>query len=179
MTRDEFGLAYQMHFRKTVVFLMGHGLSADAAQETAQAAWTRGWERLSQLRDAQTLLIWLNRVALNLYRSVMRREPEYQELARNVTAPDVNLAAIDAETILGRCKLRDQCMLRDYYLKGLHLAEIAARNGWRENTARVRLFRARQAARFCIAAPGAMERYWPVAATTAAGSGETESPAKR
>ena len=176
MTRDEFGLAYQMHFRKTILFLMANGLSADAAQETAQAAWTRGWERLSQLRDVRTLLIWLNRVALNLYRSVLRREPEYEELASNVTAPDLNLAAIDAETILGHCNLRDRRMLRDYYLKGLHLSEIAARHGWRENTARVRLFRARQAARFWITAPGAEERHRPV--RTGADSSQAGSAAK-
>src|SRR6185437_16403870 len=102
----------------------------------------------------------------NLYRTVLRRELMYQDLARNVTAPGLNdpdqntiyqnttdpnrmdqtLAAIDAQTILGKCKVRDRRMLRDYYLKGLQVSEIAARNGWRENTARVRLFRARQAA---------------------------------
>ena len=154
MTSEEFGVAYQKHFRNTVTFLMGNGLSADAAQEMAQAAWTRGWERLSQLRDSRMLPLWLNRVALNLYRSLLRRELIYQE--RNVTSPDRtpdqdsperNLAAIDAQTILRRCKVSDRRMLRDYYLKGLQVAEIAARNGWRENTARVRLFRARQAAR--------------------------------
>lgn len=147
MTREEFGAAYQRHFRRTVRFLMTKGLCGDTAQEIAQAAWTRGWERLSQLRDSGMLPMWLNRVALNLYRSDRRREPQYEELRRNVTAPDLNMAAIDAETVLGRCKIPDRRMLRDFYLNGLHLSEIAERNGWRENTARVRLFRARQAAR--------------------------------
>ncbi len=152
MTRDEFGAAYQRHFRKTIVFLMSRGLSADAAQETAQAAWTRGWERLAQLRDPSTLSIWMNRLALNLHRSVLRREPEYGELTRDVMAPELNVAAIDAQTILARCKARDRRMLRDFYLKGLRLAEIAERNGWRENSARVRLFRARRTARFSVSA---------------------------
>ncbi len=147
MTRDEFGAAYQRHFRQTVLFLIANGLSRDAAQETAQAAWARGWEQLSQLRDEGTLVIWLNRVALNLHRSLLRREPEYEELARNILGPDLNLAAIDAQTILDRCKVPDRRMLRDYYLRGLQLSEIAERYGWRETTARVRLFRARQAAR--------------------------------
>ena len=150
MTRDEFGAAYQRHFRTTILFLMNRGLSADAAQETAQAAWTSGWERQAQLRDPRTLSIWMNRVAWNLHRSVLRHEPVYQELTRDVMAPDLNVAAIDVQAILGRCKPRDRRMLRDFYLKGLRLAEIAERNGWRENSARVRLFRARQTARFSI-----------------------------
>lgn len=176
MTKEEFGSAYQRHFRRTVSFLISNGLSPDVAQETAQAAWVRGWERLSQLRDSRTLPMWLNRVALNLYRSVLRHEPEYEELARNVMAPDlnrpdVNLPAIDAQTILGRCKLHDQRMLSDYYLQGLQLSEIAARNGWRENTARVRLFRARQAARFNARLASAMEGVQsPAASKVEAGS---------
>lgn len=132
---------------------MARGLSADAAQEIAQAAWARGWERLSQLRDSRTLVIWLNRVALNLYRTVLRREPTLEELPRSEQGPELNLAAIDAATILRKCKLPDRRMLRDFYLRGLHLAEIAKRNGWQENTARVRLFRARQAARLNLRLP--------------------------
>ncbi len=151
MTREEFGKAYQCHFRVTVRYLKSRGLSEDNAHEVAQAAWTRGWERLSQLRDPSTLVIWLNRVALNIYRSFLRKEPVFQELTRLETAPQLNLSAIDANSILAKCNLRDRRMLRDYYLYGLHLAEIAERNGWPESTARVRLFRARQAARSATA----------------------------
>ena len=153
MTRDEFGSAYQCSFRSTVRFLMAKGLSADAAQETAQAAWARGWERLSQLRDSRTLVIWLNRVALNLYRSSLRGAPSFQELTRAEEGPELNIAAIDAASILRKCKAGDRRMLRDFYLKGLQLAEIAQRNGCHENTARVRLYRARQAARINLRLP--------------------------
>jgi len=137
---------------------MARGLSADAAQEIAQAAWARGWERLSQLRDSRTLLMWLNRVALNLYRSVLRREPSLEELTPIERGRELNVAAIDAATILRKCKVPDRRMLRDFYLRGLHLAEIAQRNGWQENTARVRLFRARQAARINLRLPPARPR---------------------
>ncbi len=147
MTREEFGIAYQRHFSVTVRYMKSHGLSEDAAREVAQAAWTRGWERLAQLRDPGTLVIWLNTVALNTYRSLLRREPVFEELSRFETGTPLNLSAIDADNILARCTLRDRRMLREYYLDGFHLAEIAERNGWPTSTARVKLFRARQAAR--------------------------------
>lgn len=153
MTRDEFGTAYQQSFRSTVRYLIAHGLSADDAQEIAQAAWARGWERLSQLRDSRTLLLWLNRVALNLYRSNLRGEPPFQELTSAAHGLELNLAAIDAASILEKCNVRDRRMLRDFYLRGLHLSEIAERHGWQENTARVRLFRARRAARINLRLP--------------------------
>ncbi len=132
---------------------MAKGLSADIAQEVAQAAWARGWERLPQLRDPRTLVMWLNRVALNIYRTILRREPALKELTRFEEGPELNIAAIDAAAILRKCKRADRVMLRDYYLNGLHLAEIAERNGWQENTARVRLYRARQAARLNLRLP--------------------------
>ena len=153
MTRDEFGAAYQRSFRKTVGYLMARGLSIDTAQEIAQAAWTRGWERLAQLRDSRMLLMWLNRVALNLYRTSLRDEPAFQELTPTEPGPDLNVAAIEAASILRKCKSCDRRMLRDFYLNGLHLSEIAKRNGWPENTTRVRLFRARRAARINLRLP--------------------------
>jgi DNA-directed RNA polymerase specialized sigma24 family protein len=153
MTRDEFGAAYQRSFRTTVGFLLARGLAIDTAQEIAQAAWARGWERIAQLRDSRTLVMWLNRVALNLYRTSLRGEPAFQELTPAEQGPDLNIAAIDAASILRKCKRHDRRMLRDFYLKGLHLSEIAALNGWLENTARVRLFRARRAARLNLRLP--------------------------
>ena len=51
MTREEYGKAYQKGYNLTVRFLVSRGLAYDAAQETAQAAWVKGWERIGQLRD--------------------------------------------------------------------------------------------------------------------------------
>ena len=51
MTKEEYGKAYQRGFNLTVRFLVSRGLSYDAALDTAQAAWAKGWERREQLRD--------------------------------------------------------------------------------------------------------------------------------
>lgn len=144
MTRDEFGQAYQQSYNMTVRFLVSKGLSFDAAQETAQAAWAKGWERLAQLRDPSMVLTWMNSIALNIHRSYIRREPLLQTLPEISAAPQVNLAAIDVRRILKCCKRNDRVVLQRHYLEGYKVQEIAKQNGWTETAVRIRLLRARR-----------------------------------
>jgi len=144
MTRDEFGQAYQKSYNMTVRFLVSKGLSFDAAQETAQAAWAKGWERLGQLRDPSMVLTWMNSIALNIHRSHIRREPMLQTLPEISAAPQVNLAAIDVRRILKCCKRNDRVVLQRHYLEGYKVQEIAHQNGWTETAVRIRLLRARR-----------------------------------
>src|ERR1700683_5751674 len=93
MTREEYGAAYKKGYNLTVRFLVSRGLSYDSAQETAQAAWVKGWERLGQLRDQNMVLTWMNSIALNIHRSCMRREPFLQTLPELSTPPQGKLGA--------------------------------------------------------------------------------------
>src|SRR4051812_44604678 len=68
MTRSEYGSAYEHGFCPTVRFLVARGVPPDMAEEIAQAAWTRGWERIAQLRDQDIVRTWVNTIALNMYR---------------------------------------------------------------------------------------------------------------
>ena len=144
MTRDEYGGAYQDGFNLTVRFLVSRGLSYDTAQETAQAAWAKGWERLGQLRDPRMVLTWMNSIALNIHRSFVRREPLLQSLPELPTAPKVNLAAIDVGRILSSCRHKDRLVLQRHYLDGCKVQEIAEQHGWSETAVRIRLLRARR-----------------------------------
>src|SRR5277367_886495 len=144
MTREEYGSAYQRGYGLTVRFLVSRGLSYDSAQETAQAAWVKGWERLAQLRDSNMVLTWMNSIALNIHRSCMRREPFLQTLPEVPTPPKVNLAAIDVLRILKTCKKNDRMVLQRHYLEGYKVQEIAAAHGWTETAVRIRLLRARR-----------------------------------
>jgi RNA polymerase sigma factor (sigma-70 family) len=144
MTKEEYGIAYQSGFNLTVRFLVSRGLSYDAAQETAQAAWAKGWERLAQLRDKNMVLTWMNSIALNIHRSYIRREPLLQTLPELSTPPKVNLAAIDVRRILKRCKRNDRMVLQRHYLEGYKVQEIAQQQGWTETAVRIRLLRARR-----------------------------------
>lgn len=144
MTREEYGAAYQKGYNLTVRFLISRGLSYDSAQETAQAAWAKGWERLGQLRDANMVLTWMNSIALNIHRSFIRREPLLQTLPELPTPPKINLAAIDVRRILKCCKTNDRMVLQRHYLEGYKVQEIANSQGWTETAVRIRLLRARR-----------------------------------
>jgi len=145
MTREEYGNAYKKGYNLTVRFLVSRGLSYDGAQETAQAAWVKGWERLSQLRDSNMVLTWMNSIALNIHRSFIRREPFLQQLPEISTPPKVNLAAIDVRRMLQTCKKNDRLVLQRHYLEGYRVQEIARAHGWTETAVRIRLLRARRA----------------------------------
>jgi len=146
MTRDEYGAAYQKGYGLTVRFLVSRGLAWEAAQDTAQAAWARGWERLAQLRDPRMVLTWANSIALNIHRSFLRREPLLHALPEIPTPPKINLAAIDAKRILQCCKKNDRIVLERHYLEGFKVREIASEHGWTETAVRIRLLRARRSA---------------------------------
>jgi RNA polymerase sigma factor (sigma-70 family) len=129
-----------------VRLLITRGSSCDGAQETAQAAWVRGWERLGQLRDPDMAVTWINTIALNMYRTNLRREPFSQELPDEPTPPAINLAAIDVQRILKFCSKKDRLVLQRRYLEGHEVREIAQAHGWSETAVRIRLLRARRAA---------------------------------
>src|SRR5262249_60184024 len=76
----EYGEAYEAGFDRTVRFLISKGARGDGAQEAAQAAWVRGWERLEQLRNHSRLSTWINSIAPNFYRSFLSRETMTQIL---------------------------------------------------------------------------------------------------
>lgn len=144
MTTEQYGTAYINGYRRTVRFLLARGLSADLAEETSQAAWAKGWERINQLRESSMILTWMNSIALNLYRSHLRHEPLFQELFEIAIPHKVNLAGIDLRRVLQTCKAKDREVLQRHYLEGYKLQEIAQVLGSTEVAVKVRLLRARR-----------------------------------
>lgn len=145
MTRDEYGRAYQRGYELTTRLLISRGVKSEAAREAAQAAWARGWERLSQLRDDRLVLNWVNSIALNLYRGGLR-QPVFQELPELRAEASVNLAALDIGIILKICRPADRVLLKQQIL-GLTAAETAHGMGVTETAVRIRWLRARRSAR--------------------------------
>jgi len=150
MTRDEYGNAYQTGFPLTVHFLVSRGVLCDAAGEAAQAAWARGWERIEQLRSASTVVAWVNSIALNLHRTGLRRPP--LEALQDVSTPhEPDFASLDCRKILKLCNSYERTLLKQLYLDGLRISEIAHRQGCSETAARIRILRARRAVRTRLA----------------------------
>jgi RNA polymerase sigma factor (sigma-70 family) len=144
MTREGYGEAYQRGFNLTVRFLVSRGAWRDHASEIAQAAWARGWERLDQLRNEALVLTWVNTIALNLHRGLLRREPLNQVLLEvSDSTEGVNLAAIDVAQVFRLCRPQERDLL-EQYMSGATTAEIAERYGVSATAVRIRLLRTRR-----------------------------------
>jgi RNA polymerase sigma factor (sigma-70 family) len=151
MTPKEFGEAYQQGLSRTVAFLLSRGVPNRAVADVAQSAWLRGWEHIAQLREDTMIIPWINTIALNQYRRILRRhgreeewKPEYNEISANATS--LNWAAIDITKILKACRSSDQSLL-EAQLMGTTARELAEREGVTPTAIRIRLLRARRSAR--------------------------------
>lgn len=146
MTREAYGQAYQRGFELTLRFLISRGVPREMARDVAQAAWAKGWERLDQLRNESMVTTWVNAIAMNVHRSVLRSEKAYHTMPEFYTRVELNLAAIDLNTILRFCAPRDRALL-ELQMQGDTAEEIARKQGVSETAIRIRLLRARRAAR--------------------------------
>ena len=149
MNADFFSKAYQAGLQRTIRFLVSHGISQDAAQDMAQAAWTRGWICKNQLRDETTIVSWVNAIALNILRRTLRSPFRSEELTAShyaAGATRINENAIDVTHILNRCEPQVRALLLAE-LEGSTPKELAAREGVTPLAIRIRMMRARRTAR--------------------------------
>ena len=152
MTREEYGNVYQAGRERTIRFLLSRGAAPGLAPDIAQSAWLRGWERLSQLRDPQMIVTWVNSIALNQYRRAIRSDRMHKELqpfAHGKTC--LNLAAIDVAKIFDVCRPPDRLLL-EAQMQGVTAKEIAREQGLTETAVRIRFLRARRSARKALEA---------------------------
>jgi RNA polymerase sigma-70 factor (ECF subfamily) len=146
MTAHAFGQAYQSGFDRTVRFLVSRGAARDGAMEAAQSAWARGWERLDQLRDERVLLTWINSIALNVYRGLLRRERLAVPLRESHSEFQIDMAPLYVESALKLCSRRERALLQ-LQLEGISAEEMAGQKGVSTTAMRIRLTRARQVLR--------------------------------
>jgi RNA polymerase sigma-70 factor (ECF subfamily) len=143
MTAEVYGQAYQRGFDRTIRLLRSRGARSECAREAAQAAWVKGWERINQLRNESFLTTWVNTIALNCYRTMIRSQEQQSPLTELPTGPNVNLAAIDLERFLAWSRPNDRQLFEDY-LQGYPAEEIARKQGISHVAVRIRLLRARR-----------------------------------
>jgi RNA polymerase sigma-70 factor (ECF subfamily) len=151
LSEQSFAKAYQKGFPQTVRFLSSRGVPTDLVLDTAQGAWTKAWERREQLRNPSFVFTWVNSIALNVYRTALRRERQTEALV-DLQDPKREMIgeAIDAERILEKCNPNDRIVLEAHYIRGFRLDEIARQNNWSETAARIRLLRARRRIRHLL-----------------------------
>jgi len=154
MTSQEYGDIYTTGRERTIRFLLSRGAAPGLVPDIAQSAWMRGWERLSQLRDPQMIVTWINSIALNQYRRVIRNERLHQELQPSAHGrTSLDLAAIDVARILRVCRPPDRFLL-EAQMKGVTAKELAREQGLTETAVRIRFLRARRSARKALETHG-------------------------
>jgi DNA-directed RNA polymerase specialized sigma24 family protein len=149
MSREEYGTAFARGFRRTVKFLVSRGARIESAEEASQAAWVCGWERLCQLRNPQLLNTWVNTIALNCYRRIIKREKGREALRDMPGTTLVNLLALDLAKILQLCEEPHRKLL-EQRLAGRSINEMAHDLGTTNAAVRIRLNRARRKARIAF-----------------------------
>ena len=152
MQADEYGKAFEAGYDMTVRFLISRGAAPDLAEEFAQAAWSRGWERVNQLRKPESVGTWVNSIALNLFRAQARKQVHSGSPLDIGATQDVT-TAIDARTALGKCGRRDGLLVGLFYIEGMTTSEIGDRVGLTSGAVRVRLLRTRRKLKHLLRAP--------------------------
>ncbi len=149
MTNTEFANAYATHYNSTTRFLLSRGISPSMAEEIAQAAWARGWERVGALRETSKIGAWVNTIALNLLRRHMRNSKRHVALYPNSDSPTVTPATerTDAEKMLDALSEDDRKILLMHAVerrtskeigKALRLSAVAVRVRLCRSKARLR-----------------------------------------
>lgn len=144
--REAYGNAYRDGYDLTKRFLLSRGVPSESAEEAAQAAWVRGWERRDNLRNPDRVVTWINSIALNLFRNRLRKEKLHDELKEVPDAAEVKSPSIsvDVSRELARCKPSDRKLLRQRYVEGYTSTELAELWDCKPVAIRVRLLRARR-----------------------------------
>ncbi len=72
LVESMFEEAYSTGMQRTIRLLQSMGAEMELAEEFAQAAWVRGWEKKEQLRNPEILCKWINAIAINIFRQSFR-----------------------------------------------------------------------------------------------------------
>ena len=151
LTPVQFSKAYEKAFRLTRGLLLSRGVGPTVAEELAQAAWARAWERRRQLRQTDRLVPWVSMIAMNLLRNEMRRYGDHLPLldsqlpnTRSTNDCSSVLSKVDLDRAMKLLSNEDRRLLIASVIGGLTSQETAARAQLSPGAVRVRLHRARR-----------------------------------
>lgn len=147
MAAADFDEFYSAHYSKVVA--MAYGLTGDLAeaQDLAQEAFCRAWQRWSRIASYDEPLAWVRRVVTNLATSrwrkalVMRRHQRHERTDVPALGPD-RVALVAA---LRRLPHNHRFAIVLHYLGDLPVAEVAQEMGVPQGTVKAWLHRGRAA----------------------------------
>ncbi|HEU0120776.1 MAG TPA: sigma-70 family RNA polymerase sigma factor [Bryobacteraceae bacterium] len=147
LTEQQFANAYRLGFSRTVRFLQANGVQHELAEEIAQAAWSRGWECRSQLKNQAAIGVWVNSIAKNLLRVDFRRRKAVEELTEESATISASTDSTTLAELLSHCSEEDRQLLVRHYMEGWSSNELAPALGISPVSVRVRLLRIKNALR--------------------------------
>jgi RNA polymerase sigma factor (sigma-70 family) len=145
--QEQFAAAYRLGFSRTVRFLQSNGVHHELAEEIAQAAWSRGWECRTQLKNPAAVGIWVNSIAKNLLRVDYRRRKTVEELTEDCATIDASTDSTALAELLSHCSDEDRTLLVRHYMEGWSSNELAPALGISPVSVRVRLLRIKNSLR--------------------------------
>ena len=160
ISETAFSEGYTRCFFRTEAFLRSRGLNPTQAEELAQAAWSKGWESRHQLQDAESLLPWVNTIALNLVRKAYRTSLVLKEIAieslplAGEPFESPLAASLDLNCLLRGLRPRDCALIERCYISGSTTAEASAECGATPLALRLRMHRALSRARRLLTSGG-------------------------
>jgi RNA polymerase sigma-70 factor (ECF subfamily) len=153
---EEFDRLYHAHYGNVVA--MAYALTGDLAeaQDLAQEAFCRAWQRWRRISGYDDPLAWIRRVVANLASSRWRRlrsarRHHHRERATHIPAPGPEHVALVAALRTLPATQRHAIVL--YHLADLPVAEVAAELGAAEGTVKAWLHRGRAALATQLAEP--------------------------
>lgn len=153
-----FARAYERYYGRTIRLLCTKGLRIEDAQEFAQLAWARAWERRVQLRRPCQLPSWVSSIAINEFRTHLRHNGREQQLETHDAPcePGVITRRLIDQLLKGNS--RYGAILEAFYIFGYSADEIAKQYHTSGVAIRVRLARARAAIRPLVASRSGRQR---------------------
>lgn len=150
---EAFERLYRAHATRVRAICMRLCADEQRAEESAQDAWVRAWERLVTWRGDAAFGTWLHRLAVNVVLESFRAER--RRLARVSLATDEDEAdaaipaadpgtALDLERAVARLPRGARTVFVLHDVEGYQHSEIAAMTGLAEGTLRAQLCRARR-----------------------------------
>lgn len=150
LSPQEFSDAYEASYSRTVRFLQSQGVLPDVAEEVAQDAWARGWERQYQLKSDSALVPWVNSIAMNVLRGYFKRQsksPRLPEGGAELVPAKQHISLeehCDLQRMLGRCEPEARQLLWAYWAEGFTSKEIASKLAIKPVSVRVKVGRIAQ-----------------------------------
>ena len=150
---EAFERLYRAHATRVRAICMRLCADEQRAEESAQDAWVRAWERLLTWRGDAAFGTWLHRLTVNVVLESFRAER--RRLARVSLATDEDEAdaaipaadpgtALDLERAVARLPRGARTVFVLHDVEGYQHSEIAAMTGLAEGTLRAQLCRARR-----------------------------------